>query len=163
MNSLQGRIVLGAPDVYQEVFLLHPETLHYEISSKNHPDIDCKAVSGMASLKERGFSAFYKYRNSLWVAFDSRVHAVTDAVTSNWSMESWKPVTPGKAPVSSARRFGLIDSGTVVEERNYAIVENNPDTRPFVIWDDEDEDFLLWMHNVLHSPERRALLFETWK
>lgn len=172
MNS-QEPLVLQSLDGFDKVFLFNPERLSYEIASKEGLGMDGGAVSGMASLKEGGFCALYKYQNGLWAAFDCRSYAVTKALTSTWSMEDWKPAGKGKRsffaflkdaePVSSARRFELIHNGTVVEQRSYTIVESDPDTRPFVIWDDEDEDFLLWMHNMLHGLERQELVRRGWK
>ncbi len=173
MNNLHERLILTSPELFDRVFLFDPETLRYEVSPKNVSCTDKKTANGMASLKEGGFCALYNHQNRLWAAFDARVYAVTDALTSNWSMEDWKPaadrekkflsILKSGAPVSSARKFRLIQNNTVLEERSYIIVENDPATRPFVIWDSEDEDFLLWMHNVLHSDERKHLVLENWK
>lgn len=171
MKTSPVTLFLSSPDFYDKVYLFDPERLTYEICLKSVKNIDNRLVSGMASIKEGHFLAFYKYRDTLWLVFGSNVYPVTESLTSNWSMEKWKPMPKNrlsshemkvKAAVFSRRTFQLIHNGSVVEDQNYVVVENDPDTRPFVIWDDEDEDFLLWMHNMLHSLERKNVALNNW-
>lgn len=167
-------LILSHHHAHGEVFAFEPSSLSFRVMPESVSPATVANVSGIASLKEGGFSAFYKYDSSLWVCFDTRRYSVTNALKSRWNMGEWTPrdhprqrglfaVLKATPALFSERVFELIQDSCVVERRNYVIEEPDPDIRPFVFWGEDLEDFLLWMHDTLHSDERKGLLMQIWK
>jgi hypothetical protein len=172
MKGIDVPLILKSMEDFETMFLLDPEALRYEVTSRALTGVDDGMISGIASLKEKEFTACYKYHDALWVLLRGRTYLVTPRLNSRWKMNEWEfsggksllaaAFTKGRT-ASSRRFFDLILDGAIVEHHTYLVVESDVDSRPFVIWDAEDEDFLLWLHNTLSSPERQAQALRQWK
>lgn len=163
-------LFLRTPHAHDEVLVFEPEGVTYEVASLKALGLGSAAFSGMGSLREGGFSAFYKHGGALWVAFGSKKLPVTEELTSEWTAEPWRRLQPkgffrfgtSANMASSARQFTLKKGGVPELVRNYEIVDDF-DTRPFTFWGEDLEDFLLWIHEMLRSPEKLDWALSSWK
>jgi hypothetical protein len=59
------------------------------------------------------------------------------------------------------RHIRVLHDDELIYEKTYP---RKPETdgNPFWPSDAEDEDFLLWVHNIVSSPERQSILHEVW-
>jgi hypothetical protein len=160
-------LVLRLFHTCHDVLVFDPERVSHEVAPASSLGLDSTGFSGSASLREGGFSALYKHGGALWVAFGSHKYRVSDNLTSEWTMEPWRRLQPksffrSSNIASSARQFALTEGGVPVQVRRYDVMDDF-DTRPFTFWGEDLEDFLLWVHEMLRSPEKLDWALSSWK
>ena len=136
---------------FDTVVLLDPVRMSYSFQKKapteqnRLPD----SLSGWTAIVNGIVCSMFKFDDALWIGFDCRAYEVTSALDSEWVKHG-------------TRNFVLYCAGETIENIHYSLRNVASSIEPFVVWDEESSDFLLWMHNMLHSPERRSLVLRDW-
>lgn len=143
-------IILQSQDDFDRVTELDRQTGKYRIlSKKTHPEISATPMSGGCSIVNGVLVCLYRTKEKLYFRLDEREFELMDDVTSTISNEG------------SCRVFKLIRNGNLLINFKYPVptseVPLQLDPTPFI--EDEDFDFLLFVHNVLEQTGRRQRVY----
>lgn len=104
-----------------------------------------KDADGQFSDEDGSLVCMYRHQGKLHLFFDGVTSAVDADLTT--SVDTHR----------RSRRFRAFRSSELIYEKTYP---RKPETdgNPFWPSEPEDEDFLLWVHNIVCSPKRQQIL-----
>ena len=138
-------MILACQDIFDQLaeLDLRDSSVRF-LSRKQHPELSA-SVAGSFSIVNEMMVSLYRVHGGLYFRVGDQVFQVTDDTTSTLE-------TDGKN-----RRFRLLERENVRVDLTYLTPELeiplSIDPTPFV--EEEDFDFLLFVHNVLTQPGRR--------
>jgi|SRR5687768_8586684 len=138
-------MILACQDIFDQLaeLDLRDSSVRF-LSRKQHPELSA-SVAGSFSIVNEMMVSLYRVHGGLYFRVGDQVFQVTDDTTSTLE-------TDGKN-----RRFRLLERENVLVDLTYLTPELeiplSIDPTPFV--EEEDFDFLLFVHNVLTQPGRR--------
>ena len=138
-------MILACQDIFDQLaeLDLRDSSVRF-LSRKQHPELSA-SVAGSFSIVNEMMVSLYRVQGGLYFRVGDQVFQVTDDTTSTLE-------TDGKN-----RRFRLFEREKVLVDLTYLTPELeiplSIDPTPFV--EEEDFDFLLFVHNVLTQPGRR--------
>lgn len=143
-------MILQSNDRFDEMAQFDPATGNYRLlSRKANRELVAGPITGSYSLVGQTLLALYRQNGDLFVWIGDRTFPVADTVSSTLTVEGAQKV------------FRLLDN-----ERLIAILKYSPPVRdvpieldptPFV--EEEDFDFVLFLHHVLTEPGRRKRVY----
>ena len=141
-------MILESKDVFDQLAELDPKSGTYRLlSRKEHPEL--ASMSGGFSIIEGTMLSLYRRDGALYFGAADQEFELTDNVTSTLTQED------------TERVFQLIRDGKSLVRFNYRPpapeVPLNIDPTPFV--EEEDFDFLLFVHEVLTRSGRRHRVY----
>jgi len=138
-------MILACQDIFDQLaeLDLRDSSVRF-LSRKQHPELSA-SVAGSFSIVNEMMVSLYRVHGGLYFRVGDQVFQVTDDTTSTLE-------TDGKN-----RRFRLLERENILVDLTYLTPELeiplSIDPTPFV--EEEDFDFLLFVHNVLTQPGRR--------
>jgi hypothetical protein len=143
-------MILQSSDVFDMLLDLNPESGAYRyLSRKEHPEIPLTKPSGAFSILNDTMLMLYRKDGVLHFRVGDRTIELGDDVTSSVTSEN------------DNRVFQLIKNGSPEICLTYSLpvqeVPLSADPTPFV--EEEDFDFLLFVHNVLTNTGRRNRIY----
>jgi hypothetical protein len=122
----------------------------HEYSKSAHPEIAAKPWTGVFEVIDKKRLCLFRWDRTLTMWAQGRIFAITDDVTSSWDL-----IGVGRAV------FRLEKNSKTTFELEFAPFQSRKpipgDETPFV--DEEDYDFLIFVHHVLSDPARRARIY----
>ena len=143
-------MILQSKDEFDEVMELDPITGRQQIlSRKARPEITSIRPSGGYSIVNGVVVCLYRVDSALYFRLGEEEFKITDDASSILVREN------------GHRLFQLIENGNLLVNFRYRCPANEVplsiDPTPFI--DEEDFDFLLFVHNVLAQDERRHRVY----
>jgi len=143
-------MILQSKDEFDEVMELDPITGRQQLlSRKRHPEITGMRPSGGYSIVNGTIVCLYRVDSTLYFRLGEEEFKITDDATSVLVRED------------GYRLFQLVQNGNLLVNFRYRCPVNeiplSTDPTPFM--DEEDFDFLLFVHNVLAQDERRHRVY----
>lgn len=143
-------MILESKDDFDQLAELDPNTGTYQLlSRKRHPELTTTPSSGGYSIVNGTMLSLYRKDGPLHLRFGDREFELTDDVTSTLTREN------------DSRVFQLVQDGNSLVVFRYAPpvldVPMSADPTPFI--EEEDFDFLLFVHKVLTDTGRRNRVY----
>ena len=124
------------------------------------------SINGRFSFIEGALVAFYRDNGVLKLRVENEEHVIDDLTSSQLdekrdTLNSLIPLKLRGLGGSQNKSFSLIHDGVSVLTLAYSFSAAKIafDPTPFI--DEEDSDFMLFIHRVLHDPERRKNIWTT--
>lgn len=143
-------MILQSQDKFDELAVLNPSTGETKFVSKSkHPELASQSTSGWYSIVDNVMCCLYRSERRLFLGVGKQTFELPDDVSSRLIREQ------------GGNTFQLTSNGTLLFSFEYRSpkldipLENDP--TPFV--EDEDFDFLLFVHNVLKDKSRRERIY----
>lgn len=141
-------MILESKDDFDQLAELDPNGTYLFLSRKQHPELT-GSPSGGYSMVDGTMVSLYRMDGGLYFRVGEQEFQLTDDVTSTLTREDNKQV------------FRLVQDGSPLLIFGYTPQGNeiplNIDPTPFV--EEEDFDFLLFVHNVLTEGGRRRRVY----
>lgn len=139
-------MILQSNDYFDQLAELDPGTGIYRLlSRKQNPELTARPPVGGYSMVDGTMLSLYRIEGVLYLRVGDREFKLTDDVTSTLTREDNNGV------------FRLVQDGNVLLIFKYRLpvpeVSLSLDPTPFI--EEEDFDFLLFVHNVLTETGRR--------
>jgi hypothetical protein len=143
-------MILQSKDEFDEVMELDSITGRRQIlSRKRNPEITSIRPSGGYSIVNGVLVCLYRVDSALYFRLGEEEFRITDDAASTFVRED------------GYRVFQLVENGNLLVNFRYHLPVNEVplsiDPTPFI--DEEDFDFLLFVHNVLAQDERRYRVY----
>ena len=143
-------MILQSKDDFDKLVDLNPETGAYRFQSrKEHPDISSSWSSGAFSILNDTVFMLFRNNGLLYFHAGDRTIELADDVTSSLTNEN------------NNRVFQLLKNGKPEICLKYLPpvhdIPLSADPTPFI--EEEDFDFLLFVHNVLKKASRRNTIY----
>ncbi len=142
-------MILESKDHFDQLAELDPDTGTYRfLSRKEQPELATTQSCGGYSLIDGTMVSLYRVDGVLYFRVGDQNFKLTDDVTSKLTREVNKQV------------FWLLEGGPLFKFEYVPTDQDIPlsmDPTPFV--EEEDFDFLLFVHNVLAEPGRRHRVY----
>jgi hypothetical protein len=144
-------IILQCQERFDRLAILHWPSL--SITDVEREAVQCgEPISGHYSSLGGRFTAFFRCQGDLYL-LQERLLQISERVSSIIEV------------ADNESQLMLLEGGTVIAEIHAVnaptVVPISTDPTPFV--EEEDFNFLLFVHNVLTSPDRRERIYQSSK
>lgn len=144
-------MILQSNDRFDEIAQFDPVTGNYQLLSKkaNHELVNAP-ISGSYSIVGQILLALYRKNGDLYVWIDTKAFPISDTVSSALIQEG------------DQRVFRLLDNERLIATFRYlpSVSEVPMELDPTSFVEEEDFDFVLFIHNVLTDPGRRERVYK---
>jgi len=143
-------MILQSNDKFDEVAEIDPLDGSYRFFSKKiNPELSGAPISGTYSFVDQTFLALYRKNGTLLLRIGNREFELTSDVSSTLTHEA------------GYRIFRLFDKQDLIAAFKYfpPVNEIPAELDPTAFLEEEDFDFLLFVHHVLTDKDRRGRVY----